>query len=100
MKNITKLLLVAAACGGAFVIYALASGSPILSLSVAIVCTVVFLIAFCSALFVKDKKTWEDVTAVLLALVAVPIAIMAWSATIKGSTELKSVDEVTTTPAP
>ncbi|WP_295117502.1 hypothetical protein [uncultured Chitinophaga sp.] len=99
MKNITKLLLAAAGCGGAFIIYALASGSSILTLSVAIVCTVVFLIAFISALFVKDKKTWEDILAVLLALVAVPIAIMGWSYTIKGSSELKTTDEVVTTPA-
>jgi hypothetical protein len=99
MKNITKLLLVAAACGGAFIIYALMSGSAILPLYLGIICTLIFLIAFFSVLFVKGKKTWEDIVAILLALVAVPIAIMGWSYTMKHSSELQTIDEVITTPA-
>ncbi|MCK7558394.1 hypothetical protein MKQ70_26710 [Chitinophaga sedimenti] len=84
MKNITKLLLVTAACGLGALGYMLATRHLQTPLTAAIVCTIVFLVAFPSVLFVKDKKTWEDVVAVVLALICMPMGILSWSFHIQG----------------
>lgn len=80
MNNITKLLLAATVCGAALFAFCFISGNTgMVSLTGAVSCSVVFLIAFSSSLFIKNKKNWEDVLAVLLALVALPCAIISWS---------------------